>query len=65
MAFSGTSIDGNINKASPCGVLIHELSGHLLPEVNNTNGNAIENENAIRTQLGLPLRKEDAAHVCF
>lgn len=57
--------DGSINIASAVGVFIHELSGHLLPEIYNINGNAIERENIIRKELSLPLRKEDLSHVCF
>lgn len=55
----------NMLKASAGEVLVHELSGHVLPELKNINGNAISIENIIREEIGLPLRKEDPCHVCF
>ena len=56
---------GDIRQTSACVVLIHELSGHLLPQIHKENGNAVEKENKIRQEIGLPLRKEDKTHVCF
>lgn len=58
-------IAGNIHEASYSEVLFHEIAGHVIPKLDNKNGNAIDIENIIRLQLHLPLRKRDPNHECF
>lgn len=59
--------EGEFEKANEVIVFIHELSGHLMPEIRNENGNAIEIENGIRLELTpkLPLRKPEPSHTSF
>lgn len=47
----------------PALILMHELVGHAIPIISgSTSGNAVTNENKIRGELNVPLRKEEPAH---
>ncbi|MBC7938028.1 MAG: RHS repeat-associated core domain-containing protein [Rhizobacter sp.] len=48
----------------PALILMHELIGHAIPIIMGIfNGNAITNENKVRTELKVGLRKEDPEHL--
>ncbi|WP_081754346.1 RHS repeat-associated core domain-containing protein [Catenovulum agarivorans] len=63
-------VSGNSNtyqngfKNSPEETLAHELVGHAIPSVaGGDSGNAVDNTNKIRTEVGLPLRPKEPNHV--
>jgi RHS repeat-associated protein len=48
---------------SPKHILMHELVGHAIPNaVGSDSGNAVTNENRVRTELDEPLRKAEKDH---
>jgi RHS repeat-associated protein len=50
-------------KESPGEILMHELVGHAIPRVAGSDtGNAVENENKVRRENGLPLRPAEPSH---
>ncbi len=45
-------------------ILMRELVGHALPIINGKmNGNAVTNENVVRAQLNITLRKPEIDHL--
>jgi RHS repeat-associated protein len=60
----GSSSGGRAMTLEPSGILGHELLGHAIPRtVGPDTGNAIEDENKMRREAGLPLRPSDPSHV--
>jgi RHS repeat-associated protein len=58
--------DGTSSTYSPTEILVHEMVGHAIPIINNQNGDAINNENKVRSQMGWKERLPDALpHSCF
>ena len=63
-------VSGNRNFALPGGVtdgpeliLMHEILGHALPIIRGKmNGNAVENENKVRGEIKVPLRRPEPDH---
>ncbi len=50
-------------RSSPAQILAHELVGHAIPMTfGGGTGNAITNENIVRSQTGAPLRTPDPEH---
>lgn len=50
-------------KESPGETLMHELVGHAIPRIAGSDtGNAVENENKVRRENGLPLRPAEPNH---
>lgn len=64
--FQGTDTNGNALRDEPADILAHELVGHGIPELGITDtGNAVENENKVRSQLGTgrdQLRAAEPSH---
>ncbi len=55
--------NNNILSVDMADTLMHELVGHAIPQIVDYGmGNAIENENRIRSELKLPLRQSDVNH---
>ena len=52
-------------KESPAEILIHELVGHAIPRATGWHGNAVDNENIVRAQCNLKLRRSERNHPCF
>ena len=43
---------------------MHEIVGHALPIISgSTKGNAVVNENVVRKEINVPLRKEEPNHL--
>lgn len=58
-----TMDNGDTAKKSAAEILIHEFVGHAAPRLlGKETGNAIENENIVRVELGLPERIVDKKH---
>ena len=57
--------DGNQLEDGPEWIFVHEFAGHAAPKTDagTDTGNAIDNENKIRKELGKPLRKRNEKHV--
>ena len=57
--------DGNQLEDGPEWIFVHEFAGHAAPKTDagTDTGNAIDNENKIRKELGKPLRKRNKKHV--
>ena len=57
--------DGNQLEDGPEWIFVHEFAGHAAPKTDagTDTGNAIDNENKIRKELGKPLRKRSEKHV--
>jgi hypothetical protein len=48
---------------TPADILMHELVGHAIPRmIGGGSGNAVTNENRVRSQTGEPLRQADPLH---
>jgi RHS repeat-associated protein len=48
---------------NPTGIFIHEMIGHAIPRAVGTDtGNAIQNENRVNREAGLPLRPPESDH---
>jgi YD repeat-containing protein len=61
--FRTTDADGRAIIDSPADILRHELIGHAIPvALGVANGNAIDNDNATRRELGRPLLPRDPSH---
>lgn len=55
--------NNNILSVDMADTLMHELVGHAIPQIVDYGmGNAIENENRVRSELKLPLRQSDVNH---
>jgi RHS repeat-associated protein len=55
--------DGNLIYEQPGEVLAHEIVGHALPLLGQPDtGNAVDDENKVRSQNSLPLRQRDPSH---
>ena len=52
-------------KESPSEILVHELVGHAIPRATGWQGNAVDNENIVRAQCKLKLRRSERNHKCF
>ena len=50
---------------SPAEILIHELVVHAIPRATGWHGNAVDNENIVRVQCNLKLRRSERNHPCF
>ena len=58
-----TGLRGESVKSSPAQILAHELGGHAVPELyGGGTGNAIKDENIIRSQTGAPLLAPQPDH---
>ncbi|HMJ48088.1 MAG TPA: RHS repeat-associated core domain-containing protein, partial [Ferruginibacter sp.] len=45
-------------------ILMHEIVGHALPIISGSiKGNAVANENAVRKEINVPLRREEPSHL--
>lgn len=57
-------VDGNRLYLTPAQILMHELVGHAIPfiGIESTSGNAVEEENNVRLELGLPQRQASPNH---
>ena len=58
-------ISGNIvNGSHPDTILTHEIVGHALPSMGHSDtGNAVDNTNKVRAEMGESLRPADPNHV--
>ena len=55
--------EGNTLFQTPAEILMHEFVGHGIPYlVKSETGNAVDNENNVRRELGRPLRLSDPDH---
>jgi hypothetical protein len=55
--------EGRMFPITPGEVVMHELVGHAIPAaVGRDTGNAVQNENRVRQENGLPLRPLDPDH---
>jgi len=60
---SGWAADGSRFKDTGADTLRHEIVGHAAPQMRgNASGNAIDNDNVTRAELGKPLLKKDPEH---
>ena len=60
---TGTDISGNPMISSAADILAHELVGHAIPHIVGTDtGNAITNENKVKTETNGPERQADSFH---
>ena len=56
--------NGNPIKDDSSDILVHELVGHAIPFITNSDtGNAVDNENKVRNQTGEPERAEEPTHL--
>jgi RHS repeat-associated protein len=57
-------VDGNRLYLTPAQILMHELVGHAIPfiGIKTESGNAVEEENNVRLELGLPQRADERNH---
>jgi hypothetical protein len=61
---SGTTTSGKKLTSGPAVILAHELVGHAIPAIGfGDYGNAVENENRVRYETGLPQREVEMDHV--
>jgi RHS repeat-associated protein len=69
VTISGKSFGGLVDTSGrpllddPAHILMHELVGHAIPQlVGSDTGNAVENSNKVRLDLGEPLREPESWH---
>ena len=56
-------VDGKAIRDDPADILAHELVGHAIPNmVGSDTGNAVENENKVRDEVGSGLRMAEPDH---
>ena len=59
----GASDNGVMQTFHPADILAHELVGHAIPRIVGTDtGNAVQNENKVRREAGVPLRAAEPDH---
>ena len=59
----GHGLNGDPLYMTPAQILMHELVGHAIPQIGiGDTGNAIDNENKVRLELGLPQRESNRYH---
>jgi RHS repeat-associated protein len=56
-------VNGNALTDNPADILAHELVGHAIPHITKPDtGNAVDNENKVRTDQNTPARKKEPTH---
>jgi uncharacterized protein RhaS with RHS repeats len=56
-------VNGNALTDKPADILAHELVGHAIPFITKSDtGNAVDNENKVRTETNSTERKKEPAH---